>query len=304
MIYQENKMKNKKNRQDELCKLLLSNAKNTIKELSDIFSVDIRTISRDIRELKKQEKLIKVDNSWKKNPSSNNIAPDDKVVLNILSKMAKTAGTAFSNKADYLLNQIDDQIDSSIYTNISYEPLDKKNLKLFSDITDAIKNRTEIKFNYEKESLTVKPLKLAIFDGFHYLFGFEKNSNNDIFRKFRFLDIMDIDLSEKNVFEISSETEINIKRINSAWFDYENKFDVKLLVNADTIKYFKRKPLKTQFISGQDKSGAVEITISVSHEMEIIPLVLWWIPNVKILEPDWLSRKMEQKIEAYLKELK
>ena len=37
--------------------------------------------------------------------------------------------------------------------------------------------------------------------------------------------------------------------------------------------------------------------------MEIQPLILWYIPFIKVLEPQWMADNVKEKIQGYLKEI-
>ena len=54
---------------------------------------------------------------------------------------------------------------------------------------------------------------------------------------------------------------------------------------------------------GADKDGSIEIEIKLTHEMEIIPLILWYIPYIKVLEPQWLADDVKSRVQEYLKEI-
>ena len=79
--------------------------------------------------------------------------------------MAKGAGNIFYSKAHSLLSQITQQLEHPIFTNVNGEYL-KKNCCFVWTNRKAIKEKVEIKFDYEKYNFHVKPLKLAFFDGF------------------------------------------------------------------------------------------------------------------------------------------
>ena len=98
--------------------------------------------------------------------------------------------------------------------------------------------------------------------------------------------------------------EDRLKKANTIWFDLTEPYDVKLLVSSCISKFFEKKPLKGQSITGKDKDGSVEITIPITHEMEIVPLILWYMPHIKVLEPDWLANEIKNKVEGYLQEIK
>lgn len=68
-------------------------------------------------------------------------------------------------------------------------------------------------------------------------------------------------------------------------------------MNATIAKFFQRKPLsKTQAISAVGTDGSMEITIKITHEMEIIPIVQYWMPHMKVIEPDWVHEVILENI--------
>jgi predicted DNA-binding transcriptional regulator YafY len=76
-----------------------------------------------------------------------------------------------------------------------------------------------------------------------------------------------------------------------------------LLIHKSIRKYFERKPLRGQTIVGEDRDGSIEIEIKISNEMEIIPLILYYMPYIKILEPQWLADDIKERVQGYLKEI-
>jgi len=43
----------------------------------------------------------------------------------------------------------------------------------------------------------------------------------------------------------------------------------------------------------------MEVSIKITHEMEIIPIIKYWIPHLKILQPSFIDEKILKDIEAY-----
>jgi hypothetical protein len=41
------------------------------------------------------------------------------------------------------------------------------------------------------------------------------------------------------------------------------------------------------------------VAIEITHEMEILPLVQWYIPNIRILEPESLANKLYKTLDKY-----
>ena len=54
---------------------------------------------------------------------------------------------------------------------------------------------------------------------------------------------------------------------------------------------------------GEDRDGSIEIEIKISNTMEIIPLILYYIPYIKVLEPQFLADEVKEKVQGYLKEI-
>ena len=98
--------------------------------------------------------------------------------------------------------------------------------------------------------------------------------------------------------------EERLKKANSIWFDLDEElFNVHLLVDKEIMTYFERKPLKGQSVAGKDPDGSTEIVVSISHEMEIIPLIFWYLPHIKVLEPQWIADIVKKKTKSYLKSI-
>ena len=55
-------------------------------------------------------------------------------------------------------------------------------------------------------------------------------------------------------------------------------------------------------ISFNISSVSPEFDIKITHEMEILPIIKYWIPYLKVLEPKWLDDIIKQDLKEYLKE--
>ena len=276
----------------------------TIAELSNELGVSTKTIQRDLYEVLAEYGAVKNGRVWKidKKQASDTLNPSEKIILGILDEMAKGGGKTFYGKAHSLLAKMTQQLEQPIFTNMDSETLDDGNLELFITLEKSIKNKREVSFLYKKHIFTLKPLKLAFFDGFWYLLAFD-SEDNDKFKKFHLKSISELTLLE-STFSISSDIENRLAKANSIWFDLDKElFDVHLLLEKNIAKYFIRKPLKSQVITGEEKDGSLEIVVSISNEMEIIPIILWYIPYIKVLSPDWLADMVKTRVGEYHKEL-
>ncbi len=276
----------------------------TITELSKELDVSTKTIQRDLYEVLNEFGAIKEGRTWKINPklTKDNLASNEKLILGILDEMAKGAGKVFYSKAHSLLSQVTQQLEHPIFANVNSEFLEEKNMILFEQMEKAIKQKVEIIFDYEKYQFHVKPLKLAFFDGFWYLLALHIKKDKETFKKYHLKTIRNIQIQE-NTFEIPEIIEERLRYANSVWFNLDEQFPVKLFVDKNIRKYFERKPLRGQSITGEDKDGSIQIEIKITNEMEIIPLIFWYIPYIKVLEPQWLADMVKERVENYVKEI-
>ena len=200
-----------------------------------------------------------------------------------------------------LLEQISQQLNHPILTNINNEKLSEEDLVNFQALEDAIREKAEITCTYNGFEFLVKPLKLALFEGFWYLLLLDSKKGNK-FKKFHLKSIKDIKHSGDK-FELSSELDERIKAMNSAWANLEAPKTARLLLAPEVAKYFERKPHAKQRITGQDSDGSVEIEIEFTHIMEIKPLIYYYLPFIKVLEPKELANKIRDEVGSYFKEI-
>ena len=275
----------------------------TITDLAKELDVSTKTIQRDLHEVLASHGAVKCGRFWKIDPSlaSDSLAPKERVIIAILDEMAKGGGRAFYGKAHSLLAQITQQLEHPIFANLDSESLEEAHIESFEKIENSIKTKMEIEFDYKQKHFQVKPLKLAFFDGFWYLLTLDTN-DFDQFKKFHLKSISNLSFLNQT-FTMPQLVEDRLKKANSIWFDLSEEFDVKLLVSKDIAKFFERKPLKGQSITGKDADGSIEITLAITNEMEIMPLIQWYMPHIKVLEPDWLADSIKAKVSAYLSEI-
>lgn len=277
----------------------------SIQQLSTKMNVSTKTIQRDLYEVLGEYGAIKQGRLWKldSKKAEDHLSPNERIILGILDEMAKNAGSSFYGKAHSLLKQVSQQLDHPIFTNVISESLEDSHIALFSQIEKAIKERCTIGFTYKKYSFEIKPLKLAFFDGFWYVLAQDCN-DNDKFKKFHLKSITHLEIHKK-YFELDPLFEDRLKKANSIWFDLDaDVFNVHLLVDKQILTYFERKPLKGQTIVGRDADGSVEIVVPITDEREIIPLIFWYIPHIKVLEPQWIADSVKYEIAKYMKSLR
>ncbi|CAM5470636.1 hypothetical protein RLIN73S_02156 [Rhodanobacter lindaniclasticus] len=101
-------------------------------------------------------------------------------------------------------------------------------------------------------------------------------------------------------FEPNADIHRQIDEDDDVWFSQE-KTEVLLSIAPQVAYYFKRrKLLPLQVIDKELENGGLIVTSRISDKNQILPLVRYWIPHVRVLEPGWLREVLEGEIRAYL----
>jgi len=275
------------------------------KDLAEEFNVSVRTIQRDLSERLAMFPLYKDKGKWYFIEGYNlekNLNAEDSLILKIMDKFAESVGDSFYGRAKKLLAKITHEQNSPIYAKLSIEDV-STNLAEFKQLEGAISHKLWTDFEYESATATymvkARPLKIINYDGFWYLLAV----NKDIVKKYYLKGISKIDISDEK-FEITRDIDKLLKDSTNVWFEGDAKaFEVRLEVANSVAKYLIRKPCSpTQKVLSENATHT-ELSVFVSHDMEILPIVKRWLPDVKILEPQSLNAKLKSMLEGYLKGL-
>lgn len=275
------------------------------KDIAEEFNVSVRTIQRDFSERLAMFPIYKDKGKWyfiKGYTLEKNLNTEDSLVLKILDKFAEGVGDQFYSRTKKLLAKITNEQDNPIYAKLHIEDV-SENLAEFKLLESAISQQLWIEFKYttSKASYTVKarPLKIINYDGFWYLMAV----HNEIVKKYYLKGIGNIVITDQT-FKITRNINKMLTESTNVWFQENNEpFEVRLAVSNDIAKYLIRKPCSpTQKVIKQDENGLV-ISVTVSHEMEILPVIKRWLPDIKVLEPQSLNASLKSMLEEYLKDI-
>lgn len=277
----------------------------SVKELAEEFNVSTKTIQRDFNERLVSFPIYQENKKWKMADGfklEKTTTIEDAIVLDIIDKLTESIGTGFYSKAKKLLSKIKNDDYNPIYTKLNIEDISDK-LKEIQLLESAIKDKKIIDTIYDfekyKKEVSIKPLKIVNFEGFWYLVGLD--SRNDTLKKYYLKNISSIKLLDEN-FATTSKIDELLKNSISVWFQEDNEpFEVKLNISKVISKFFKRKPISpNQIIESLYEDGSMDIVIRITHEMEILPIVKYWLPHIKILEPIWITEILEDELKMYI----
>jgi len=47
----------------------------------------------------------------------------------------------------------------------------------------------------------------------------------------------------------------------------------------------------------------MEFSVKITHEMEILAIIKYWIPHLFVIEPEWLQKIVQEDLEEYSKKM-
>lgn len=274
------------------------------KELAEEFQVSGRTILRDFTErlgsfpIYKEKAKYKMQEGFRLEKSK---TFEDTLVLDILEKITQSIGGKLASKTHKLLDKLRNEDFNPIYTKLNIEDISDK-FALIEQLEQAIKKTQVISCVYNNEinppaKEILKPLKIVNYEGFWYLVALDSDG---YVRKLYLKRVSHVKGTGEH-FTSDARIDSLLENSISIWFQSDrDPFDVVVYANARAAKYFKRRPLPTQKIESLHQDGSLEFRVTITYEMEIIPIIKYWIPHLKVLEPLWLQEMINEDLQSYL----
>ncbi|MDD3775342.1 MAG: WYL domain-containing protein [Sulfurovaceae bacterium] len=277
----------------------------SVKELATEFNVSGRTIQRDLNERLTSFPIYQDKKLWRMQDGhrlEKSVSVEDTIVLDIMQKLIESAGHSFSAKAGKLLGKIKNDTFNPFFAKLGMEDIGDK-LPEVQQLENAIKKQMQIKCHYAMDDgskeLDLKPLKIANYDGFWYLVALD--ARNDKLKKYYLKNIDRISLTP-NHFDRTQKLDRLLENSLAIWFEDDvEPYRVILSISKDTAKYFKRKPISpSQRIESLHEDGSMDVSVEITHDMEIIPFVKHWIPYIRVIEPLSIAEAINEDVKAYL----
>ncbi len=196
------------------------------------------------------------------------------------------------------LRELLDSRAQQIYCAKGYSFEDASQFKeLFKIVGKAIQEHRQIGFVYKGEPRLVQPYRLIHHHGSWYLAAVRK----DQLRTYR---ISHIQLThsphefsqfvpDQNIVKLVEDDE-------SIWFG-QDKQEIILSIDSRVAFYFKQRSiLPEQQIVKKLGDGGLLVSSKINHDMQLLPLIRFWIPHIKIVNPERLQDEVEKELKNYL----
>ena len=269
----------------------------SIKELAFEFGVSTRTISRDFDRINTYLPLLQ-DNENKKFYLDLNylgkIAPKD------IRNFAQLSGIShlYPSLDMSFLRELLDSRAHQIYSAKGYSFEDASQFKeLFKVLGKAIQEQRQIGFLYKGESRLVQPYRLIHHHGSWYLAAVRK----DQLRTYRISHIQLMHATHEYPQFIPDQDIVKVvEDDDSIWFG-QDKQEIILSIDSQVAFYFKQRSiLPEQQIVRELGDGGLLVSSKINHDMQLLPLIRFWIPHLKIVNPERLQDEMEKGLKEYL----
>jgi len=181
----------------------------------------------------------------------------------------------------------------------NYEDLAGKE-QMFRELERAIVSRRNIQISYQKADSqkiyeSISPFKLMNHKGIWYLAA----RDGDKLKTFSFSKVESLRMLDTR-FEADIGIDKKLAEEDGIWFSNDNT-EVVLKVDSDVAGYFKRRRLiANQVIEKELEDGGLIVSAKVGHVNQVLPIVRYWIPHIRIISPEGLQGDMEQELRSYI----
>ena len=274
-------------------------------QLATEYDVSLRTINRDLKDRFAFLELEKTKGSY-----SLSAYLLGKLTFSDLKRFATLAGISGvypDLSHDFLKSLLTSQLESALLV----KPQSTENVShktaLFTQIENAIQNRRLVSFTYQKiisngtgnsqikTYQNLHPYKLVSQHGVWYVAALD----GSVMKSFSFNQISDLKILEQH-YPINAQLLEQLQNEDSIWLN-QNKTQVQMLIAAEVAGYFKRRPLVAgQEIEKQNPDGSLVVNCKIAHPNQILPIIRYWLPHIRIVEPSHLQIELEAGLRGYL----
>ncbi len=284
----------------------------TTAQLAEEFNTSLRTAQRDIRRLGMAGFPIEESEtekgvysffegySLKSLPVSN----EEASLLTFLCEIAKTMGTGFENafKSIFAKVVMTNELDSPYHAIMPVCTV--PNSPFSKDIETAIDETKKIKLAYKKDdketTFILYPLKMIFWDGLWYLWA--QIEGKPYYPKFRFDKIVRVEILDEEFKAPPKNIQQMLTHSTNIWFGEKRNIRAVLKIDSDCAEFFtKKKFFPLQKIKKTQKDGSVILETMLCHHMEAIPVILRWLPHVRVIEPKELREQITEQVKKYFK---
>jgi len=265
----------------------------TVDELVEEFGVSKRTIQRDLNERFSFLPIQKIDGRY-----SLESYFLGKLNFKDMKHFAALSGVKELYPElddDFIRDILNEKVGKAFLVNGHKHENIRHKTDEFDALSLAVLQHKEVHFSYLDKQRVVKPYKLVNTDGVWYLLADEDGT----LKTYSLSKLQKLDITE-DIFKPSTSFLDTIKSNNSKWFSDES-IEVVLEIDVNIAEYFLRRELLPNQKTIEKTDKALIVSTKVAYEDEILRIVRYWMPHIKILSPTQLSDRLKAELSTFLK---
>ena len=262
-------------------------------QLAQAFNVDVRTIERDLGERLHGIAERAPGGHWQLAHAARSTIP-----TRHLHDYARLAGTEHlfpDASLRYLLEQLKTpeperatQVQATAQEDLRAQG--PHTTHVFVQLQNAIAQRYECQFAYKAKPRHAQPYRLIHKNGVWYLAAME----GGLLKNFSVALITELAVNEASRFTPDPAHQDYINAKDDVWFT-QGTTEVLLRVAPEVAHYFARRALLPQQQQRADADGSLLVTTHINHPNQLLPVVRYWLPHVRIVKPvQWHEAVVEQ----------
>jgi len=279
-----------------ITKRLYASEKLQSTALSSEYNVSSRTIHRDMQKISETIPLLNNAGIWQLD--TQNLFDENTHFHQVLLG-------SFAYNLDIAIECLDK-------SNISKEnvtfALEYKNLpkQLGEQMLKCIQLEEQCTFMYVKEKSStqrhIDPIKIYTENGRWYVIA--RDYKDDKVKYFNLTKIKEFIHLKSQACTLTKSMLDEADEMKSIWSSTgSEELLVKLYAHPDVAPYIKDIKLhKSQTIEDEHHDGGLEVYCTITHKLELLPQVKYWLPHIHILEPLWLRDELLRDLEMYSNE--
>ncbi len=228
----------------------------------------------------------------------------DEALLKLIGQLADTLGPQWADSYQRLLKRSARPQGKEIYFVKMPRMWHTLDQKILTQLEQAILKNTLINLHYQTPARRVwcnclRPLKIALFDGFWYLICL---NNKNSYMKFSVGKILAV-CPQKETFS-AVDIDSVLQQTPNIWFDVKGAIQITCRIDASVARYFKEVEFfPHQKIEKEEKNGDLILSCRTDHAMQVLPQIKHWLPHIRILAPAELNRSLRQELLDYAQSL-
>lgn len=247
--------------------------------LAKQYDVSVRTIERDLADRLHGIAEQTNDGHWQLAHPHRSTIPTAQ--LNEYTRLVGAAHLFPDTSLPYLITQLENQKSSQT---MHVQPIPHEDIRIqgpvFALLQGAIECHHECRFSYKGKPRRTQPYRLIHKNGVWYLAAEEAGR----LKNFSVALIEGLQVDEYSSFNPKRAYQDHINARDDVWFT-DSTTEVLLRVAPEVARYFTRRALLPRQQQRADADGSLLVTTQISHINQLIPMVRYWLPHVRIVQP-------------------